>query len=118
MSTITNLGHLRLSCPKSKLQLALDASITTSKVHNGTLTSQHLLLNSSYWLTSKAAWVCRGVGLQLELEVTIDGKPLDDERLESLRAAIYKADVCGYSKLIGRMLTSIRCGLSYAYEHG
>ena len=93
MSTTVELGQLVLSYPKAELQLGLVASTTTTLSQDSVDLQQSSSEYVSNLLTSKSAWVCRGSGLHLVIQVKIDGQPLGTVESEILSRSLTNADV-------------------------
>jgi len=93
MSTTVELGQLVLSYPKAELRLGLVASATTELSQDSVNLQWNSSGHVSELLTSKSAWVCRGSGLHLVIQVKIDGQPLGTVESEILSRSLTNADV-------------------------
>ncbi|OCK85334.1 hypothetical protein K432DRAFT_400307 [Lepidopterella palustris CBS 459.81] len=92
MPTTAELGQLVLSYPKAKLQLALVASITTSASHELFDFPEVSLQDHLKVLTSRSAWISRGNGLNLVLQLKVEGQSLGQEDTEKLASTLSTAD--------------------------
>ncbi|KAK8180478.1 hypothetical protein IWZ00DRAFT_518093 [Phyllosticta capitalensis] len=81
MPQTLELGQLCLSIPKAKLQLTSETTITASPSSP----------NLASTLAERSAWVRRGQGLHLALDVRLDGAPLDCEQSHQLANSICDA---------------------------
>jgi hypothetical protein len=85
----------------SSLQLWLTTSITISSQDESTNLQQLTPAQVLEYLLSGSCWVCRGNGLHLSLELTVQGDPLVDEEKQQLATSIVNAPVWKQLHLLG-----------------
>lgn len=82
------LGRAVLSTPNTNLELWLRTLITVSPQHECTKFEQYNALSLLGLFSSGEAWVGRGNGLCIDLDLTFRGRPLADKQLQQLSEAI------------------------------
>jgi hypothetical protein len=87
------LGRAVISSMQAQAQLWLKTLITVSPQHNSLTVEQLNQQNFLELLSSGKAWVCRGNGLHLVLELCVAGQPLGHIEKEQLALSIVKAPV-------------------------
>ncbi|KAF2467106.1 uncharacterized protein BDR25DRAFT_73301 [Lindgomyces ingoldianus] len=93
MSRTIELGRAVLCSPNSQLQLWLTTLITLSPQHDSTnlhQLSKRVLLD---YLIARNAWVCRGNGLHIMIELTVQGEPLGGNEMRELARMILNAQI-------------------------
>lgn len=92
MPRIVELGRAVLASPNARLQLWLTTLINVSQQQSTKLEqlTQHDVLK---YLASKDPWVCRGNGMHLALELTVQGEVLEYTAARELVERISKARV-------------------------
>jgi len=93
MSRTLELGRAVLGSQSASLQLWLTTSITLSSQDESTNLKQLNPTQIIEDLLSGKYWVCRGNGLHLALELTVQGESLDCEKREQLARSITNAPV-------------------------
>ena len=97
MKTV-ELGRAVISFAEKNVQLWSTTSITLSPLQTSLdlQSLNHQLL--SRLLASGKVWVCRGDGLQLRIEISAHGEPLDFLELNRLAEKIVDAPVCMFTQ--------------------
>ncbi|KZM19220.1 hypothetical protein ST47_g9590 [Ascochyta rabiei] len=87
------LGRAVLSTSTINFELWLKTSIKISPQQPCTNFEQHNAISLLNLLSSGEAWVGRGNGLYIDLDLTLRGQPLADEQVQQLSQAILDAPV-------------------------
>lgn len=94
MSAELDLGTLHLTVAKSELEVQSTTTVFFSRLNTLDDTSARLTLDLH---TLERSWVQRGRGLQLHVNVLVEGSPLTPAHLQSLNNIICKAKVWSHS---------------------
>lgn len=103
MAVTLELGQLCLSHPRAGLRLAANVLATASLPQ--TTNEEMASAKIPAALTSGSAWVCRGRGFHLALNVSVNGSPADSHLQQHLLNSICSADASSFLWLFIIMLT-------------
>jgi hypothetical protein len=93
MPKTIELGRAVLSTSTTNLELWLRTLITISPQQEYTNLEKHSATSLLELLSSGEAWVARGNGMYIDLNLTVKGQPLADEQLQHLSKVILSAPV-------------------------
>lgn len=91
MSTELDLGKLNLTLAKSELEVRSTTTALFSRPNTQDDASGGMQLDLC---TLERSWVQRGRGLQLQLQILVEGKPLSPALVQNLINVLCKAKVC------------------------
>lgn len=114
MSAELELGKLRLTVAKTELEVQSTTTAVFSRSDSQDDTSAPPKLDLH---TLERNWVQRGRGLQLQVKVLVEGKPLTPALIQSPNNILCKAKVCTLSIRYSFFADPHSCGNNWASKH-